>query len=179
MGKLLAGTRDFCLARLSVAWRFTCHSCWWQPDRTLGSRRCIAGYYLRCPLGGRRFDIWIEYALFGCCLRTEYSFGYLCRLWNFVSGSVCRERLITWRWLDAPYWCLHYFGGNCHYRLCKSQQLVLYRHTRQVVAETFVRQVGNVWQTVYIVLDVVTQHLCISLVQHLWQILRLCVTVTH
>ena len=57
-----------------------------------GSRWCIAGYYLRCPLGCRRSDIRIEYALFGRCFRTKYSFGYLCRFRNPVSGSVCRER---------------------------------------------------------------------------------------
>ena len=44
------------------------------------------------PLGCRRSDIRIEYALFGRCFRTKYSFGYLCRFRNPVPGSVCRER---------------------------------------------------------------------------------------
>lgn len=78
-GKTSGWYRAFCLACFSAARRFTCHSCRWQPDRTLGSRWCIAGYYLRCPLGCRRSDIRIEYALFGRCFRTKYSFGYLCR----------------------------------------------------------------------------------------------------
>ena len=27
---------------------------------------------------------------------------------------------------DAPYWCLHHFGGNCHYRLCGQPTLQKY-----------------------------------------------------
>lgn len=73
-------------------------------------------------VGGLTFGLSMRYL--GVALGQ--SFGYLCRLWNFVSGSVCRERLITWRWLDAPYWCLHYFGGNCHYRLCRQSALQKY-----------------------------------------------------
>lgn len=47
----------------SAARRFTCHSCRWQPDRTLGSRWCIAGYYLRCPwgVGGLTFGLSMRY----------------------------------------------------------------------------------------------------------------------
>ena len=75
-------------------------------------------------VGGLTFGLSMRYL--GCRFGAKYRFGHLCRFWNSVSCFVCRKGFVAWRRVDAPYWCLYYFGGNCGYWLCRQFALQEY-----------------------------------------------------
>ena len=58
-----------------------------------GSRRCWNEHLLWYIVGSRRVDFRTFHALFGCCARTEYLTGYLCRFRYPSSGSFAGTNL--------------------------------------------------------------------------------------
>lgn len=93
LGKLLVNTRCICLVSVPVPGFTTGCTPREQFVRLVGSRRCWNEHLLWYIVGVGGLTFRTFHALFGCCARTEYLTGYLCRFRYPSSGSFAGTNL--------------------------------------------------------------------------------------